>query len=208
LRAFRDGERWALGRVYDFYSKEMTTLVRQRAFAMGTFHSAADVLDLVQETFLKAFSDGARQSFDGTREYGPFLRTVARNVVVDWHRRTLRRRESFAGEEELAKHQPATDETSTLAEGDLLEKTEEFVRMLPPELAIVHSLRYEKGLSQEDLARAMGLTRQRVRTLEQRLRDELASYLASPITAKLPRESSLASEIVGARLVATEGGGG
>jgi ABC-type Fe3+ transport system permease subunit len=44
--------------------------------------AAADVEDLVQEIFVKAFSDKARLSFDGLRDYGPFLFTIARPSVL------------------------------------------------------------------------------------------------------------------------------
>jgi DNA-directed RNA polymerase specialized sigma24 family protein len=54
---------------------------------------------------------------------------------------------------------------------------ERFLRELAPELKAVHEKRYTLGLSQAEAAAALGITRQRLRTAEARLRDGLARAL-------------------------------
>ena len=53
----------------------------------GLGRQPADLADTVQEVFLKAFSRNARMSFDGSREIGPYLGTIARNIMIDRARR-------------------------------------------------------------------------------------------------------------------------
>src|SRR5262245_14968230 len=74
LDRFRRGEQDALGEVYERYVDEVGMLAR-RGFTMEAHGhvvvpGARDVdaeHDLVQETFVKAFAEKARQSFDGLR---------------------------------------------------------------------------------------------------------------------------------------------
>src|SRR4051812_6144779 len=94
LRGFRAGERPALETVYRAYVDKVTSIIRfgfklrdGETLVAGLRVDAAETADLVQEIFMKAFGIPARQSFDGLREYGPYLYTIARNVLADWSRR-------------------------------------------------------------------------------------------------------------------------
>src|SRR5436190_1447628 len=93
LRRFRKGERDALEAVYRTYVDRVAGIVRfgfrlasSGAVVPGLARDAQDLADVVQEVFAKAFAPAARQSFDGTRDYAPFLFAIARNVAVDWAR--------------------------------------------------------------------------------------------------------------------------
>src|SRR5579863_3868946 len=89
LAAFRRGDREALERVYSLHVRDVEDRVRGVLARMGRLEPA-DLADLVQDAFLQAFSDRAREQYDGQRDYGPFLLTISRNVVVDWIRRSAR----------------------------------------------------------------------------------------------------------------------
>ena len=39
--------------------------------------------DLVRETFVRAFAEKARSSFDGLRPYRPFLLRITKNLMID-----------------------------------------------------------------------------------------------------------------------------
>src|SRR5216110_1237368 len=87
LTRFRRGERDALLHVYRCYADDVAQALR-RGFGLGTFPlQSADVVDLVQESFAKAFSPAGRVGFDGQRDYRPYLLALVRNVYVDWLRR-------------------------------------------------------------------------------------------------------------------------
>src|SRR5262249_12537344 len=91
LERFRDGSRDALAAVYWAHVRRVEGWVRRGFLApRGTRLDGVrspDLDDLVQEIFVKAFSDKALLSFDGLRDYSPFLFTIARNAVIDWSRK-------------------------------------------------------------------------------------------------------------------------
>src|SRR5262245_3311733 len=99
LQAYRQGERHALTEVYWAYVERVERLVRfglRMSRSPGELRSSSsDVAELMQEIFARAFSERARLGFDGLRDYGPYLGTLARNLIVDWARR--RRREVLLG---------------------------------------------------------------------------------------------------------------
>ena len=85
LAPFREGRRDALEEVYRTYVRWMDRYIRALARASNAPWLARSeaVADLVQDIFLRAFSRDARNSYDGLREYGPYLSTIARNRFVD-----------------------------------------------------------------------------------------------------------------------------
>src|SRR5262245_58713871 len=85
LDGFRAGRREALERVYWANVDGIETLV-QAGLRRSQQFSPANLADLVQEIFAKAFSKKARAAYDGQRDYGPFLRQLARNTLIDWLR--------------------------------------------------------------------------------------------------------------------------
>ncbi len=135
----------------------------------------------VDAGFLQRFCDGerpamesvyrsyvepqTRRTFDGSREYGPFLRQIARNVVVDHLRRrqrqTIRDSEALAGE---TRADPGPNELP--ADRNTIALVGDYVARLSPEMRRVHEAMYVRGLSQRETAAALGLGRQVVRTLE------------------------------------------
>jgi RNA polymerase sigma-70 factor, ECF subfamily len=182
LRQYRAGDPKACEEMYWLYVGQVETIVREGVLRFGGGRDApasrrAEVADLVQEIFLKAFSPRTRLGYDGSRPFAPYLYAIARNVLVDWAR--ARGREvptedwilevSLQGASEPSP--PAYSDPRTM---DLLER---FVRSLPPDLRAVHEQRYVVGLSQMDAAKALGLSRQAVRTLEGRLRQRLQEAL-------------------------------
>jgi RNA polymerase sigma-70 factor (ECF subfamily) len=183
LQQFRDGNPAALEMIYRTYVGRVVGLIRhgfQGATSAGRPagppRRSEDLGDLVQETFLRAFAPGARQGFDGVREYGPYLITVARNVVVDWARRQGR---------EVPTEWPAIETLMDRAAGNpdaeveprVSGVVEDYLAELPPELRAVHQVRYERGFSQVEGAAALGITRQALRTLENKLRTGLRRAL-------------------------------
>jgi RNA polymerase sigma factor (sigma-70 family) len=152
----------------------------------------AELGDLVQEVFVRAFSPESRQRYDGNRPYGPYLGQIARNVVAD-HWRVIRRQVSL----DVA---PLLDALSldTEAIGDADERwadqetiavVERYLASLEPEVRRVHEVLYIQGLSQRDAAAALGLGRQAVRGIEIRLRAGLRRELRR--AGRLPDENAL-----------------
>jgi RNA polymerase sigma factor (sigma-70 family) len=129
----------------------------------------ADRADLLQEVFAKAFAASARAAYDGEREYGPFIRQIARNTVTDW----LRRRREMAFGLDLCmlidQKGSSSEGVTTTFSHDVVAVANHYILELPPELKGVHHYRFVAAESQERAARALGITRQCLRTLERRL---------------------------------------
>ncbi len=180
LAAFRRGDRAALEAVYWAYVHRIEQLIRSgwrgRDGARGTAPAANEVADLVQETFARAFDKRARLAFDGMREYGPYLATIARNLLVDWARRRNREVPSDVGELTLPEGSDLND-SADWADETTMQRVREYIGSLPEDLAAVHRERYIHCRSQRDAAAALGLSRQQLRTREERLRDGLRRVL-------------------------------
>ena len=177
MRDFRAGKREALERVYREHVALVATVVRRGAVLSSTAQIGAvagdEVHDLVQETFVRAFAERARLGYDGLRPYRPYLLTICRNLVADWARR--RGREVIV---EIAFEEgPPTDAEPAWADPKTVAIVERYVASLGPPLVDVYAQRYIRCASQEDAARVLGMSRQRLRTLEEKLRHGLENAL-------------------------------
>jgi len=177
LDGFRTGSRPVLEAVYWAYVEKVERTVRYGFHRPGGARvpgvPLADVPDLVQEVFARLFRETTRRAFDDRRELGPFLGTIARNVVMDW----ARKRGHTIVEVAASVDDIPQENDSPGPDDALIRATESYLRALPPNLKQIHEQRYVLGRSQGDAARALGLTRQNVRTLEEKLRDGLKKAL-------------------------------
>lgn len=166
LKAYRAGKREALTRIYREHARAVHRYLCQRLGA------GEEVADVVQEVFIRAFSEAARTKYDGAREYGPFLRVIARNVFVDRARR-WRREIAVDGEQLEAAIGNAVNEYAFdpfLAEDTSdLEAVIEYVSTLAPELRRVYEERFVRASTQQQAAAALGISRQALRTRERKL---------------------------------------
>jgi RNA polymerase sigma-70 factor (ECF subfamily) len=184
LERFRRGEKAALDEVYRTYVHAIARAVsaalhRHGVAARGWRTAAADLPDLVQEVFARAFDPATRQRFDGLRPYGPFLARIAHNVAVDYLRRTGRQVVTEGEElfDQIATAMPQTDADDSFADATTMDVVKRYLEHLPPELAQVHHALYIRGMSQREAADALGVGRQSIRTLETRLREGLRHEL-------------------------------
>jgi RNA polymerase sigma-70 factor (ECF subfamily) len=194
LDAFRKGERQALAKVYEHYVDQVATLAR-RGFTMDSqghvYVRGRDPeveRELVQETFSRAFSEKARNSFDGLRPYRPFLLRITKNLMIDRYRSEKRSKETSeargAGDideilERNADLAPEVDVEGDLHWKALREATTRFVSGESTETQELVRLRFEEECSQEEAAKRMGISRRRVRTLEARVQKSLRKHLRS-----------------------------
>jgi RNA polymerase sigma-70 factor (ECF subfamily) len=174
LRPFSEGVPSALEEVYWFYKDKIEGIVR---FGTRRVPTTAEIEDLIQEIFTKAFAPRARRAFDGQRPYGPYLFAIARNLLRRWSHDMMREVPTdWPALCEWLEQVEAT-EPPTHADPRMMAVVERFVSTLPPDLRAVHEQRFVRGLSQRDAAEILGIGRQSVRTLEGRLRDELRGAL-------------------------------
>jgi RNA polymerase sigma factor (sigma-70 family) len=176
LAAFRNGEPRGLEIVYRHYVRAIAAYVRALARRAGAHElgQPSVVQDLLQEIFIRAFSTPARHAYDITRDFGPYLKTIARNFFVD----VLRKRKdeiAWVWDDAPSGLDPQLGEQSY--DGAVLATLDAYLRQLPPELWCVYEERFERGLSQVAASERLGLSRRSLRTLESHLRRGLRQSL-------------------------------
>jgi RNA polymerase sigma factor (sigma-70 family) len=182
LQAFRLGDRQATQQLYLQYVSEVRGSLRNQLARVGRL-SPENLSDVTQEAFARAFSDRARQRFDASRALGPYLQRIARNALVDWLRRSRRDADSHVSVDD---HEPSSEDQLRAYPREMLEATGSYVRALDPVLHGVLRHRFLEGEPQLAAARTLGISRQRIRTLEKRLLDDLRLHLEDAKTVRSP----------------------
>src|SRR4051812_8326090 len=178
LLAFREGKREALEQVYRAYVRSVERYLYSLWRGGGDGADAmpaAVVADVVQEVFIRAFSIPARLAYDGLRDYGPYLATIARNCFIDVLR--AHRREVLVAPADLPADIGEAPEPEAWCDPRTLAVLEAYVAQLPPILKGVFLERFAAERSQEDASSALGISRRTLRTSEERLRRGLRKAL-------------------------------
>ena len=141
----------------------------------------AQAEDLAQETFVKAFRNLA--AFDPTRRLSSWLFRIAHNTALDALRRvrpvyvpidlTSGQIGERAGIADLSSP-PAPDPVERHALGQALDAA---IAHLRPEQRVAISLRYEEGLSFDEIAQVLGVPEATARSHVHRARKELSRCL-------------------------------
>jgi RNA polymerase sigma-70 factor (ECF subfamily) len=181
LDAFRRGDRAALATVYHHYVDDIAAMARN-GFAIpatgARVRGATDEQterDLVQEVFSRAFAPRARDSYDGVRPYAPYLRRIARNLMIDRARAMNHTVPLDTDDAELV-IEPEIGETDP-AWNEQRREAVAYIASLAPDLQRLVKLRFEDEVSQDQAAEALGVSRRRVRTLEARIQRGLRKAL-------------------------------
>ena len=191
LNDFRHGKHAALRQVYDHYVKQIKLLVangwydpekRTRTYGILDLETQAE---LIQEIFIKAFSEKTRLSYDGVRPYKHYLLTIARNVIIDHIRKQPRDMISHASvdiDDVSLLDQHGFGGGDTAQEADLdwqrcLEATAAFVREMDPMTRRFVALRFQEELPLSKVAECLGVSRGKARHLEKELGRMLKQYL-------------------------------
>lgn len=181
LSAYRDGQREALECVYRTFVRAVDGYLHALAHAGGhpLLAQPSAIADLLQDVFIRAFSSGARNAYDGQRDLGPYLFAIARNCYVDALRAAGR--EVLKDPAELA---IVVDEAAGFGgqlemwcDSKTLGVVNAFLGRLPADLKGVYEQRFELGRSQEQASAELGLSRRAIRTAEGRLRKGLRRAL-------------------------------
>jgi len=186
LRRFRKGEARALATVFDHYSETLAVYLvegisinregrRQRLMGL---HNRHDLHDVIAETFRRAFERSARLAYSGRSPYAAYLRTIARNIIIDRVRSPSGRWIALEDAPPNATQEssgPGPERAYHLAE--LARLLQSFLEQLSPLERRFVELRYQQEMSQEKVAACMCASRRWVRTIEASLRRRLADHL-------------------------------
>ena len=203
LQAFREGDPKTLGQLYQRFAPVLGR------FIAGGFSTTSDGrairiqvddpnerMEIVQETFARAFTERSRLAYDGYRPYGPYLVRICRNLVIDHVRARRRHARVFVPDEPIGDEPDAPtriDMASDVSVADhlktggaaqvdasrreLARELDAFLKTLGSKEREMLRLYYEDDSSQRDAARAMGLTRNQIRTLVSRVRRSLLEHM-------------------------------
>ena len=167
------GDRDALAPLMERHSRRLYRI------ALGYLRQPDDALDVVQETFVKAFVHAAR--WDGAADVAPWLTRIAVNQSIDFYRRGKRRRASEEPLDESSPRVPAMEDPSperrTIGR-EIGERVGSAVRALPERQRAVFVLRHYEELSLEEIARtldmSLGTVKSALHRATARLRDRLS----------------------------------
>jgi RNA polymerase sigma factor (sigma-70 family) len=150
-----------------------------RRLATRYLHDDAQVQDAVQEVFLKVFTSLRR--FDPARRFFPWIYGIAVN-----HLRTLARRSARRRATEGPINLPLPSKGETPEEISIRRSDERLVRRavaaLPASLRDAVILYYLEQLSIDDVASALGLGRENVKSRLHRSRARLREFLSGHAT--------------------------
>jgi RNA polymerase sigma factor (sigma-70 family) len=131
-----------------------------------------DAEEVVQTVFLKLLELQQSGGADRAQSQGRYVRAIARNATWDLLR--SRRRNLFVPE---VADQPSDESVTDLLEEATLSVLQSYIAALPSDLAAVFAARFVRGLSQARVCRELAISRQHLRTLEQRLKGGAARFL-------------------------------
>jgi DNA-directed RNA polymerase specialized sigma24 family protein len=175
LLAYREGDPRALHLIYCRYAPALVSRCRRW---QRSRQCPVDIDDLVQEAFYRVFSVRVRDSFDITRPLLPYLLTVTDAVCTDAERSWKRRKRL-----QSAATACLTMQTAAGPPPDLLAISALRAFLASQDGGLLFNLyreRFVRDRSQRRAARDLGLTHQRVRTLEVALLRSAAKHLSSP----------------------------
>lgn len=178
IRQARSGNDEAFDQLVIRHTPALYRVVRRIA------DDSAEAEAIVQEAFLRIWRN--LQRYRTGRPFFPYLVTVALNLARDqW--RSLRRLD-FEGLEPVLEvfSDPDLGPEAQLEQAESLQALAEAVAQLPPAYRAVIALRYDAELSYQEIAQALDLPVNTVRTHLRRAKANLKQYLSNP-----ERENSL-----------------
>lgn len=195
LEAYRNGETQAYARVYEnhigplerFLNGGFSFVSKGRPCRYRGNVPGVDSEAVIQETFVRAFSENVRRNYDGERPFRNYLFSIAKNLVL----REVQRRDRVIGSEqpeeavdamakraeELGMHSVRMSPERAVADGQLGHVTREFIESLSCEEREFFDHRFAQGLTQMATAEAMGVTRARIKVIEKKMRRHFLASL-------------------------------
>lgn len=200
LDRFRQGDRKALEEVYLAYARTVAAVLTGGfSFNSGGRHcrfhgtrSSFDLEDRLHDVFGRAFSESARLNYDGLTPYKTYLRTIARNLVIDDFRKKERALTEYSIEEveaapDLSEHNatdvlrgeavPTGNPLQDAESAELVQLVADFKKTLGKREAEVYRLRFEDELEHKDIAEQTGLSASKIKTSEKRIRSTFFAFM-------------------------------
>lgn len=153
---------------------------REAVFRLARHHAGeeSEALDITQEAFIAGFA--ALRRFDCERPFRAWILRIALNKCRDWsRRRTVRRLLTFARpiDEAAAIADPGLDPEAALRSSSAVAQIRREVQALPARLREPLILCAIEGMSQDEAAELLGVSRKTIETRIYRARQKLSALL-------------------------------
>lgn len=157
LQQLRKGDESAFRQLYDRHSRPVAAFIYQLT------HSAVDAEDILQDTFLKLWT--SREQLPIIEHLGNYIFIIARNKTVD-HLRRVARQQQLVDQvwENISEVADALDLQLDARESQQL--INNALHQLSDQKQTIFRLSRVEGLSHEDIASRMGLSKSRVKNLQ------------------------------------------
>jgi RNA polymerase sigma-70 factor (ECF subfamily) len=137
--------------------------------------NTAEAENLTQETFLRAWH--ALPRLDSERPLKPYLMKIAVNLCRDWAEQTRVKMVELDADDESLVADDAHDPLQNLSDQELRERVRAKLELLPPLYRTVITLRYSEDMTYEEMATALDLPLNTVRTQLHRAKARLRELL-------------------------------
>jgi len=157
----REGNRDAFRRLYDGHREQVYRIAYRYS------GSVQDAEDIMQETFIKAFSRLRTFDLRACSGFSAWLVSICINAAIDHLRHRGRRAENKRiSLSDLSQDPAAADPSPEEAEvrRQTLERIRRSLRLLAPRQRIVFDMRYDRHMDVKDIAGCLGLSESSVKT--------------------------------------------
>ena len=180
LDRFRRGEPEALAEVFRAYATGVAKILRL-GFDFASdgrqcrFHGVRtefDLEDRLHDVFARAFAEKARLGYDGLTPYSTYLRTIAKNLIIDDFRKKERALTEYSIEviESAPRREEDGDPESDVSRRELAQLVASFEASLPEREQMIYRMRFREELEHRDIVAKTGLSESKVKTSEKRIR--------------------------------------
>lgn len=166
MRLFQEGDSHAFEILYARHGGRVYGFLKAKLQITGNTPGEAE--DLLQICFLKLLQH--RESYDATLPFLPWLFSIARNSLIDHQRK---RREVLAGNDYIEGAQAETREMTPE------NRWAGVLKLLPLQQRKLIEMRYQEGLSYEEIARRNDLSEVTARKRMSRVVAKLRKIVAS-----------------------------
>ncbi|WP_091094457.1 sigma-70 family RNA polymerase sigma factor [Micromonospora citrea] len=171
------GDAEAFGLVYDRYTDQVFRLIYRRVLDRQVAE------DLTSETFLRALCNINSFRRPGG-DFGAWVTTIARNLVINWQRSHQRRERPVAELRDAAPADRAPGPEAAAVDTLTREALLAGIEQLNPVQRQCITLRYLRELSIEETAQALGKTPMAIKSVQYKALKALRALL--PVTVVMP----------------------
>jgi RNA polymerase sigma-70 factor (ECF subfamily) len=131
--------------------------------------------DLAQETFIRAYQ--RLDTFDQKREFGPWIRRVSANLCYNHLQKKRVDQVTLRDEIDSAAFQSNDGPEATVSANERAEQIRTALASLPDHYRLVLELRHFQGMNYDEIAQALGLPLNTIKSHLFRARKQLAKIL-------------------------------